>query len=64
MRHYQRAKIKIKVRSKLSEDILVQIKDLCYCHLVFGIALNVIIECARESSINKILYVDDLVLMR
>ena len=63
---YHGAKAKVRVGSELSPEFLVQVgvhQGSVLLPLLFAIAVNVILENAREGLMNEILYADDLVLM-
>ena len=63
---YHEAKIKVQVESKSSQEFLVQIgvhQGSVLPPLPFAVAVNVILENARERLTNEILYADDFVLM-
>ena len=63
---YHETKTKVRVGSELLEEFLVQVgvhQGSMLTPLLFAIALDVILENAREGLINEILYEDDLVLM-
>ena len=58
--------MKVRVRSKLSKEFLVQIgvhQRSVLSPLLFAIALDVILENTREGLIKEILCADDLVLI-
>ena len=66
MRFYHRAKTKVQVGSESSEEFLVQVgvhQESVLLPLLFAIAVDVILENAREGLINEILYADDMVVM-
>ena len=63
---YHRAKTKVRVGSELSEELMVQVgvrQRSVLSPPLFAIAVDVILENAREGLINEILYADDLILM-
>ena len=60
-----RAKTKVRMGSELSEECLVQVgvhQGSVLSPLLFAIAVDVILENAREELMNEILYADGLVL--
>ena len=63
---YYGAKTKVRVGSDLSQEFLIQVgvhQGSLLSPPLFAIAVDVISKNAREGLMNKILYVDDLVLM-
>ena len=62
----QKQKLKVRVRSELSEEFLIQVgvhQGSVLSPLLFAFAMDIILENAREELMNEILYADDLVLM-
>ena len=63
---YHGAKRKVRVGSELFQEFLVQVgvhQESVLSPLLFAIAVDVILENAREGLMNEILYADDLVLI-
>ena len=61
---YRGAKTKVRVKSELSQEFLVQVgvhQGFVLSSLLFAIAVDVISEDAREGLMNEILCADDLV---
>ena len=66
MSFYHEAKTKVRVRSELSEEFLVQVgihQGSMASSPLFAIAVDIISEKARERLMNEILYAVDLVLI-
>ena len=66
MNLYHGAKMKVQMRSELSEEFSVQVgvhQGSVLSPPLFAIAVNVILENAREELMNEILYADDLIIM-
>ena len=64
---YPGAKTEIRIESESSEGFLVQVgvhQEYVLSPLLFAIAVDVILENAREGLTNEILYADNLVLVR
>ena len=63
---YHGAKTNVRVGSELPQEFLVQVgvhQGSVLSPLLFAIAVDVILENAREGLMNKILYANDLVLI-
>ena len=63
---YCGAKTKVRVGSKLFEELLLQVgvhQESVLLLLLFAIVMDVVTENAIEGLINEILYADDLVLI-